>query len=258
MGMLRSDRAVSESIGFILISTIIFISFVMIFAIGYPMYNNYVDDNHMQNVEKSFYIVAQNANLVAMQKSMLTSSELKMYGGTLATRDTGVMDIAYWGTSGLLGENQTTLSALEYSKGTEKIAYVDGSVCRSGLNGAVMLQDPEISESAGMVFVPMISLFNSEVSIAGTTLTRISIMTPYYSKYYQMIRSPQPIVISNVQTISINITGDYAPCLRSYFHDKLGFDPSTGASGEPLMNKTYWPATITLIMITSDVSISVN
>ncbi len=68
----------------------IFISFAIIFTIGYPVYNSYIDNNHMENVEKSFYILAQNANLVAMQKSILTSSELKMYGGTLATRDTGI------------------------------------------------------------------------------------------------------------------------------------------------------------------------
>ncbi len=120
-----------------------------------------------------------------------------------------------------------------------------------------MLQEPEISNSTDMVFIPMISLFNSEVSIAGNTLTRINMMTPYYSKYYQIIKSPMPIVVNDVYKISINITGDYAPCFRSYFQDDLGFMQTTGADGKPLMNKTYTP-TIKLIIITSGVSISVN
>lgn len=258
MDILRSDRAVSESVGFILIATMIFISFVMIFTIGYPMYNSYVDSNHMENVGKSFSIVARNANLVAMQKSMLSSSELKMYGGTLATRDTGILNISYYGSGdNWLGNSQIVLSALEYSKGTDKVAYVDGSVCRSGLNGAVMLQNPDISYSGGTVFIPMISLFNSEVSIAGSTLTRIEIMTPYYSKYYQITRSPKPEAISDVHKISINITGDYAPCFRSYFRDNLGFIQETGADGTPLMNQNFSSAT-KLILITSGVSISVN
>jgi hypothetical protein len=258
MDMLRSDRAVSESLGFILICMMIFISFTMIFAIGYPMYNNYVDSNHMQNVEKSFHIVASNANLVAMQKSILASSELKMYGGTLATRDTGILNVTYYDINDdLIGSNEITLSALEYSKGTDKVAYVDGSVCRSGLSGAIMLQNPEISDHAGMVLIPMISLYNSEVSIAGNTLARIEINTPYYSKYRSLVRSPKPIVINDVKKISINITGDFAPCFRSYFQDNLEFTPDTGVNGEPLMSKTY-SSTTKLIMTMSSMSISVN
>ena len=229
MDMIRSDRAVSESVGFMLISSMIFISFVLIFTTGYPVYNSYVDNNHMENVGKSFNILAQNANLVAMQKSMLTSSELKMYGETLAIRDTGFINVSYYDQNDiLLGNTLMTLSALEYSKGTDRVAYVDGSVCRSGLNGAVMLQEPEISSSTDMLFIPMINLFNSDVSIAGNTLTRINMMTPYYSKYYQIIKSPMPIVVNNVYKISINVTGDYASCFHSYFRDDLGFMQTTG------------------------------
>ncbi len=58
----QSETGMSECLGFLLICTILFISFVMIFAIGYPIYNNYVDNGHMQNVEKSFSILASNAN----------------------------------------------------------------------------------------------------------------------------------------------------------------------------------------------------
>ena len=44
---------------------ILLTSFVLIFTIGYPIYNNYVDSGHMQNAEKSFSILASNANTVA-------------------------------------------------------------------------------------------------------------------------------------------------------------------------------------------------
>lgn len=257
MDMFRSERAVSESIGFIMVATMVFISFAMIFTIGYPVYNSYVDNNHMENVGKSFSIMAHNANLVAMQKSMLTSTELKMYGGTLATRETGILNVSFYDQNSLLGNTFITLTALEYSKGNDKVAYVDGSVCRSGPNGAVMLREPEISRNTNTVFIPMISLYNSDTSLAGNTLARITVMTPYYSKYYQIIKLPQPVVISNVHKISINITGDYAPCFRSYLQDELGFIPVPQPDGSIWMNNTDVQP-VKLVMITSGVSISVN
>jgi hypothetical protein len=71
------------------------------------------------------------------------------------------------------------------------------------------------------------------------------------------MKSPKPTVINDVYKVSVNITGDYAPCFRSYFQDNLGFSQETGAAGEPLMNKTF-SSPIILTMTASDVSISVN
>ena len=67
-----------------------------------------------------------------------------MYGGTLATRDTGYMNVSCFKGGVLVGCSNLTLSALEYSKGTVKVAYVDGSVCYVDQNGAVMIRNPKI------------------------------------------------------------------------------------------------------------------
>ncbi len=258
---LKSSEAVSESLGFILIATVLFISFAMIFAIGFPVYNNYVSDGHMQNIEKSFFLLAQNGNQVAQQKSMVTSSEMKMFGGTLAIRDAGTMNISYYsdqaGTNLIGTSGAFNLSTLEYSRNNDHVAYILGSVCRAGLQGSIMLRDPEVSSDSEMLLIPMINLYQSEASISGDTLTRISFMTPYYSKLYQTIVSPEPVTAPGVQNVTIEITGDYAPGLGGYFEERLGFTESTGPGGVLVLSRTYTPG-IDLTLTKSDVSISVN
>lgn len=257
----KSETAVSESLGYLLICGILLTSFVLIFTIGYPIYNNYVDSGHMQNAEKSFSILASNGNTVAMQKSMVSSSEMKMYGGTLATRDTGYMNVSCFNGGVLVGCSNLTLSALEYSKGTVKVAYVDGSVCYADQNGAVMIRNPEIYYNAGNLIIPMIGLGNNDLSIAGNTLARISFKTPYYSKMSQIISTPAPLNMSGVTKVIVTVTGDYAPCFSSYLQEEHSFSETPGLGGELILTGDYsvaYPAGINLYLTKSDVSISVN
>lgn len=257
-GLRTSETAVSATLGYLLICTILLTTFVLIFTIGYPIYDNYVENGHMQNIAKSFAILASNGNGVAMQKLMVSSSEMKMYGGTLATRDTGYMNVSYCDSANqLIGCSNLTLRALEYSKGGVNVAYVEGSVCRADKTGAVMLQDPEIYESTGMLHIPLIGMDRNQLSIAGDTLTRITLKTPYYSKMAQIITSPAPQKIAGVHYVTITLSGDYAPCLSRYFQDEHGFAESAGPDGERVLTRHY-PAGINLYLTKSDVSISVN
>jgi hypothetical protein len=238
--------------------------FTLVFAIGYPAYNSYVEDGHMQNMEKSFSLLSYDANLVAMQKLTISSTEIKMYGGTLATRDTGAlsMNISYYrdedGTDLIGSSGNFDLSALEYSKGSNKLAYIDGSVCRYGPGGTIMLNEPEITNGTDFLLIPMVNLYQSKVSIAGDTLTRITFMTPYYSKYSQVIGSLGPETVPDVKNVTIRMSGDYAPCFSRYFHEKFGFQASAGANGMINLSKEY-PQGINLTLLAiADVSIDVN
>jgi hypothetical protein len=240
-----------------------FTFFAIIFAIGYPIYNSYVDSGHMQNIEKSFSLLSYNANLVAMQKLTISSTEIKMYGGTLATRDTGALslNILYYGDeagTNLIGSSgNLNLSTLEYSKGTTRVAYIDGSVCRYDVNGAIMLKEPEVINGTDFLLIPMINLYESRASIAGDTLARITFMTPYYSKSSQKIGSLGPYTVPNVKNVTIKMDGDYGPCFSRYFQEKFGFEPA-GANGVLTLSKTYSQGINLTLMARADVSIDVN
>lgn len=235
-----SDTAVSQSIGFILITTILTISVIVIFAVGYPVYNSYVDNGHLSNMQASFDIMAYNGNNVALHNNPFSTSEVKIYGGTLATRESGYLNISYYtSTSGpiLMGNNPLTM--LEYTKGQDRIAYIDGSVCRSTGNITYMLNDPKIYGDDDTFVITHISLYDSVVSLGGNSITRIYFFTPYYSKMLQTVTYPPAVMKRDVRRIEINISGDYKDSFGRYFSDTCGFALTPNPDGSIMASKAF-------------------
>ncbi len=255
----HNSDAVSESISFILLTAIMLLAFFAVYSAGLPAYNSYIDQSHMANVEQSFSIIAYNGNTVAMHKSPFSSSELKIYGGTLATRDAGYMEISYYGDTGgtsLIGSNNTTLRVLEYTKGEDRVAYIDGGVCRDYQSGSVMLVDPPIHSSPDSLIMPTITVYNSNVGVAGNGLTRILFLTPYYSKMSQTISLPT-VAHFDVKRVDVKMKNDYADAFGRYFVDTFGFTRSGGPDGEVIVSKSY-PSGIRLQLIQSYLTIEAN
>jgi hypothetical protein len=236
----RSETAVSESIGFILVSGILIISFGIIFAIGYPLYNSYIDGGHMNNIQQSFNILAFNANSIALQKSPFSTSEIKMYGGTLTTREAGYINISYTDVSHKLYFNNTTLTMLEYSKGPEKMAYIEGSVSRLGPTGSMMMKDPEIYNSTDTLIIPLITLLDSNLTVAGNGPVQISFLTPYYSKMAKTVASPAMAYFPGIEKIDITVSSEYSHAFSDYFN-RLDFSVSSETNGQVKLTKSFSP-----------------
>lgn len=254
-----NSDAVSESISFIMLTAIMLTAFFLVYSAGFPAYNSYIDQSHMSNIEQSFSIIAYNGNTVAMHKSPFSSSELKIYGGTLASRDAGYMNISYYGDTGgtnLIGSNNTTMNVLEYSKGDDRVAYIDGGVCRYYSSGSIMIADPQIHSSPGSLIIPTITLYNSDVAKSGNGLTRILFLTPYYSKMSQTISLPTAASF-DVKRIDISMKNDYADSFGRYFAETHGFTISAGPDGEVIVSKSY-PSGINLQLIQSYLTVEAN
>lgn len=246
--LLKNDTAVSESIGFILITGILVASLGIIMATGYPVYTTYMDNAHMQNIEDSFVIIAYNGNNVALLHAPTSSSELKVYGGNLMTAERGAITITCLKADGSQAAAPQTaaVKALEYSKGTQKVAYVLGSVCKNDLTYSVMLREPEIYHTYNSLNNPdtlsiqLIDLDDSSISFSGTGTTRLKFSTIYYSKMVQTVYSPPMTNISEVRRINVAIKSEYGTGLRDYFRDQLGYTvDTTGADGTVNLHREY-------------------
>ena len=169
------------------------------------------------------------------------------------------MDISYYGDTGgtsLIGNNNTTLKILEYTKGEDKVAYIDGGVCRYYPEGSIMLADPPIHSAPDSLIMPTITVYNSNVGVAGNGLTRILFLTPYYSKMSQTIALPT-VASFDVKRVDIKMESDYADAFGRYFADTFGFTPSAGPNGEVIVSKSY-PSGIRLQLIQSYLTIEAN
>ena len=116
-GLLRipEDRAVSESIGSILVFGIVITGIALIIVSGLSILNDSKDMNNFQSVEQSFKVVQSNLKRVAFEKTPVQTARLHIEGGTLRTNVTGstiqvdfngnrygntIGEITYQGTAG--------------------------------------------------------------------------------------------------------------------------------------------------------------
>ncbi|CAJ35803.1 DUF7289 family protein [Methanocella arvoryzae] len=248
-----SDAGVSESIGYIMISGILITSFILISTVGYPIFNAYIDEGHMKNVQESFDILAYNGNNVAMHNLPYASSEIKMYGGTLATRDTGYINISYYSDNAgtmpnILGFDNRTLTVLEYTKNTNRVAYVDGGVYALWNDGSTMIREPEIYSNGETFVYNEVPLMYSYVFISGNGPVQLTFSTPYYSKMSQSVYSVGAKSITGVHHIRITISGDYAEAIGNYMQQQFGFAKHQGSDGELILSKAF-PGGIKLCIV---------
>jgi hypothetical protein len=273
--MFRSDAAVSESLGYIIITGILLTALAIIFAIGFPVYNNYVDQSHMQNMIEGFDLVSENANNVAMLRTPYQQSELKLFEGTIALKGAGNMLVECYSYDGATyhqivptGSNSSSgdsvaLRTLEYSKGDSSIAYLLGGVFKKDTYTYPVIKKPAMytftrEDGTPVLVMPLISLYNSQSALAGNALARISFGTLYYSKKNQVIPQPDLRIYDHVQLIRITLESDYNDCLLPYFRDDLGFIVTASVNGKLVMEKTYAVPGITVNTIQSTVIATIN
>ncbi|WP_424357869.1 DUF7289 family protein [Methanocella sp. MCL-LM] len=258
MPVSKPDEAVSNTVGFIIISGILLTSVALVFVIGLPVYNKYVDQSHMQNMIEGFDLISENGNNVALFKTPYQQSELKLYGGTITLRNAGDIHIDYYtdetGTEPCkIGVGDSiTLGILEYSKDDTSLAYLLGGVFRKDTYSYPVIKNPPIytftdkygpNPDTPVLVIPLIELNYKDFTMTGTTLARISFSTFYrYQKSNPDVSQPSVHTYNNVKHIKVTITSgdvDYNKCLLEYFEDELGFAKTSGTNNPLVMEKTY-------------------
>lgn len=247
--VIKSDDAVSGSLAFIILIGILLTSISIIFVIGYPVYTNYVDQSHMQNMIEAFDLVSENANNVALLSTPYQQSEIKLYSGSIAIRSAGTMLIECYNEDGaVIGEDVVNLNILEYSKGDNNLAYVLGGVFTDDLFSYPVIKEPPAysydTDGTPVLFIPLISLSTNDYWLAGNTLARISFGTYYYSKKTQDVLYPEAHTYENVKRIKITLHTDtdsanYNEGIYTYFKDEFDFDKIDAESDDYklVMNK---------------------
>jgi hypothetical protein len=266
MRFVKAEDAVSESVGFVIIVSIIMTAMAMVLMIGYPMFINSVNEAHMQNVEEGFYLMSTNANKVILFESPIQSSELRMNGGTISLREDGYINVSYeyynYTTSAYEPDDDNrSITVLEYQISDQRVAYIMGGVCRKNGDSSVMLHDPLIymynaGTSNATLFVPLILYQNDIGAIAWTGLAQVTFESPYYSKELSTLKYPEPDRKDRVRKINITMQSDYNDCFSRYFKS-LGFNPTITPGGLLTMEQGYSPD-ISLYVPRSDIAVQVT
>ena len=127
---LRYDnKAVSESLGYILVFAIVLTGIAGIVFFGVTMLNDAKDRNNFQNVEQGLTVVQSDLKRVAMEKAPLKTTKMHVEGGTLSTNFTySALRVDF---NGYVYDNKTGNITYYSNNGLKMLSIEDGGLWKS-------------------------------------------------------------------------------------------------------------------------------
>jgi hypothetical protein len=160
---IKSENAVSESLGFALTLGILIVSSALVYYGGVPILEKSEKTTHFQEMEKSFILLSQNIDKVALDRAPIRNTELKIKDGTMSVSHNSVITV---------GGFSYEIGSIEYTYDDRTVAYENGGVFTKYPGGeVVMVSKPRFSVGA-VTTIPAIGLIG-ESWISGEGIIRI-------------------------------------------------------------------------------------
>ncbi|ABE52397.1 DUF7289 family protein [Methanococcoides burtonii] len=220
----RGDKAVSETVGFILLFGVVVIGMSFIYVTGYPILQSNMDSSIFQGAEQSFIVMQSDMKMVSFDQTPVKNMNLKLHSAGMWIDSTPFMDITYNGTS-----THYPIGKIEYMKGERSLAYENGAVMAQYDTGSkIMLSDPRIySTIIGGDDITTIGI----VQVNGNGGSSGSSVITLKMEHNDTVLTRTDIPVN----VSLKMNSDYAYVWRDYFED-IGFATS------PVINETYFEA----------------
>ncbi|MBP1910098.1 DUF7289 family protein [Methanolobus bombayensis] len=137
----RSNAAVSETLGYILLFAIVTLSMGVIYAIGYPALQSNMDANVFESAEQNFIVLQSNMERVAFDQTPVKVLKLKLQSSSIEVSNESAISVT---TSDGFSWNGAT-GEIVFSKDEKTISYENGAVFKKYPREAtVMISEPSI------------------------------------------------------------------------------------------------------------------
>lgn len=215
----ENDRAVSETLGYILIFGIVSACIGMVFITGSQIISDTQESANFQGMEQNFNVISSDLRRTAFEESPVMTTNIKVDYGTLSLSPVGHSDVkmlVYY--NGHLYDMDLGSLTFQSSVWGKSISIENGAMVKMyGGNGAwnsLMTQQPRIyySDSTKTLYIASISLHGEQSAMAGgvSRLQSKFIDSEIYDNY-----SVSP------EAVTICMKSNYTGAWSLYFRDTL-------------------------------------
>lgn len=139
----RNDAAVSETVGFILMFSIVILSMSMIYILGYPILQEHIESSVFENAQQSFIVLQSDMKRVAFEQVPVKTMKIKLHSSTISVDNRSSILISY-NDSTLHSDNYST-GEIEFTKNEKVLTYENGGLWMvQPPSGAIMVSKPPI------------------------------------------------------------------------------------------------------------------
>jgi hypothetical protein len=230
-----TDRAVSETISFVLVFSLVVASVGTVYAVGVTELESTRDAERVENAQRAFDVLADNLRDV-VEGAPSRGTEVKLSEATLRSADDASMNVTVDPSGGDPEFWEFSLSPIVYDVAAGgEIRLSNGAVLRDSARGtaAVVRGPPLVVDEAGANRRVHLTLLKQEHvgsdAVGGSQTVRIRMSADRPRRFYDDA--------SESHTVRVNVTTPY-PDAWARHYKSAGFDecavaePTPGASGQ--------------------------
>lgn len=221
--IIRSDRAVSEVVGSVLILSITVLAVTTILLYGVPNIQKLQNMAVVKNVEQTFTILDSHASRTSIGGSPIQTIDMNLDGGSLVVMPNGTGKESYMIIS---NDNNTfkivqPMGKLRYRLEDRDISYEGGGVWSQYPSGATMLSPPEFHYNGQTLTLPIANI-RGNASQGGKGVVTISFRKDSMNILYPVGgNKSNPLSYNQSGKILVDITSDYYDAWADYIRSLL-------------------------------------
>lgn len=209
---MTDDRAVSETLGYILILGVVIMVTSAAFVNSYSVITDTREKVKSESMEQGFRKIQNIVEYTAYSKNPQKSIRLLVNEGTISVKEGNTMNITVNASGSTLYSKTSEMGLIEYEYKDYTVAFENGGVWKKSLEGTTIVSEPRIfiyREQIGNEIVTFVSLtqIQGQGSVGGHGFVNVLV------KY----NSSETRTYNNSGYIHLNLTSEYAEAWDDYF-----------------------------------------
>ena len=167
--MIRDRRGVSETVGFVLVFSLVVLTVGAVLTVGYGGLQDVRDAERVNNAQRAFDVLANNVEDITARGAPSRGTEIRLADASISRGTPTTLNVSgYESGARQFATQYDSLGAVVYEAEGTQIRYAAGAVTRIGSGGSVGLVEPNFVISDRRVILPIVQLSVGEESIAGS------------------------------------------------------------------------------------------
>lgn len=229
--MFRDRRGVSETVGFVLVFSLVLLTVGTVFTVGYGGLQDARDAERINNAERAFDVLVDNIGDITARGAPSRGTEIRLAEASIGPGPPTLLNVTgYESGSIAFSTGNFSLDSIVYEASDTRIRYAGGTVTRIQPDGSLMLQEPNFVVSETRVIIPVIQLSVEDRTIAGSRTVLV--------RSERRIRSVE-VDENGVDELRIELSSPVADRWAAYFEGQ-GMDCSwpNGVDGDRIACET--------------------
>lgn len=168
--MLTDRRGASETIGFVLVFSLIVLTVGVVLTVGYSGLQDARDAERVNNAERAFDVFGDNIEDITRRGAPSRGTEIRLSEATIKSGSSTYINVSGEDAGGslLFTSGNYSIDTVVYRADDTRVRYGGGAVTRVQSEGSLMVRNPNFVVDDAQAIIPIVQLSVEDTTISGS------------------------------------------------------------------------------------------